>query len=380
MKVVVTHVPAGSGHQRAAEAIAEALGRAHPEVETVLLNALDGADSCYRWIFTRGYLGMTDRAPALWGAAYGVTDLRPFRSLSQRIHRLSNALHGKVLAERLGHQAPEIVIGTHFFPVEVAATLKSQGKLNARVIAVLTDYLPHVVWTTPGVDLYVVGSEPTRQALLERRIPPERIEVLGIPIHPKFSDPLERSTTARRLNLEPGRFTILVAAGGFGNGPVLSLVRSLEKIGDPLQVLVVAGKNPTLLNRLQAPHPRLSHRLVPYPFVENMEALMSVSDLMVTKPGGLSCAEALAKGLPLVLLPSIPGQESRNAQVMQALGLALIARRVAEVPNQVLTLLKNPDLRRALSEKARRFSHPDAAFRIAQWVMQQQAGGKSSDP
>ena len=367
MKVLVVHVPAGSGHEKAAQAICMALQNGDPQIRATLLNGLEGMDPTYQWTFTRGYLDMVHHQPALWGAAYHLADCRPLRGLSQVLHRQSNAWHGRRMEQIFLDSGADVIVGTHFFPVEVAAFLKSRGRISARLITVITDYLPHQVWVAPGIDAYVVGSEQTKEDLVSRGVPADRVHPLGIPIHPKFSRPQDRAALQRGMGLNPGRFTLLIVSGGFGTGPVGRLVQNLRRIREPMQVLVVSGKNAELLKDLEGMRSGLHHTLIPYGFVENLEELMSAADLFVTKPGGLSCAEGMCKGLPIILIAPIPGQESRNARILEQIGAGILSP-LARVPTLIEELKADPKRRRRMSEAGRQAAAPNAALEAARLI------------
>ena len=369
MKTLVTYVPAGSGHEKAAEAICTTLRENDPSAETILLNGLDGMSAWYQWSFTQGYLDMIHRMPVLWGAAYHLLDIRDLAWAAYKLHRISNASHGKKLETILERYRPDAVVGTHFFPMEVAAYLKTKGRIQARLITVITDFLPHSVWISPGIDRYAVAAEWTREELLRRGVAPEKIQVTGIPIHPKFSRKGNRQELAKKLGLRVDQWTVLIGAGGFGTGPVDRLVDTFARISEPLQILVVTGKNTALLRRLEAARERSHHNVVLYGFVDNMDELMDVSDLMVTKPGGLSCAEAMAKGLPMLLNSPIPGQEARNARLLEQAGIAMQALRLEDLPRQIGELRKDPSRLRTMAELGRRASFPRAAETVARMVV-----------
>lgn len=368
MNVIVTYVPAGAGHEKAAEAVFAALRQKSAETKTVLLNALDGMSAWYQWSFTQGYLGLVHRYPLLWGAAYHLLDLRGLAWAAYRLHRLSNTSHGKILENIFLRQKPDVIIGTHFFPMEVAAYLKCSGRINARLITVLTDFLPHSVWISPCVDTYVIGSSAGREELLERGVSKQRIHLLGIPIDPKFSKPLNKSELQQRLGLRTDRFTVLVCSGGFGTGPMAELVQALNRVRTPLQILVVTGKNSALLRRLESAQEPTPHALQLYGFIDNMEELMTVSDLMITKPGGLSSAEAMAKGLPLLLVAPIPGQETRNARTLCRQRIAMLARNLREYPGIVQQLCQDPGRLQEMARLGKAASFPDAADSVARLV------------
>ena len=365
---MVAHVPAGSGHQRAAQAMVAALATLRPTPQVFLINALEGMDAWYRWLFTRGYSQMIQRFPWAWGFLYHLTDARSFFQGVQSLHRRNNSLHGKKLETILLDLNPGVILGTHFFPMEVAGNLKVQGKLTAKLFTVITDYIPHALWVANGIDRYLVGAQKTQEYLLGRGVPENGVSVTGVPIDPKFSDKTDRNSLGRGLGIDPASFTILIASGGSGTGPLLELVKRLGK-DDSLQLLVVAGNNPLLFQSLERLRPQIRSPLTIYGFIQNMDELMEVSDVMVTKAGGLTCAEAMAKGLPLIFVSSIPGQESRNASVLAQWGCALTAEHPREVPLLIENLKKNRQQREAMSQKARAHALPQAALEIARMAV-----------
>ena len=373
MKILIAHVPAGSGHEKAAEAIQMAVREKHPDVETVLLNGLEGMSPWYQWSFTEGYIGMIHRYPQLWGLLYHLADLRGMAWAAYKLHRLSNGSHGRNLEQILLRHHPDVIVATHFFPLEVAAFLKQKGKLNSRVIAVITDYLPHSVWIAPGVDFYVVGCSATRDNLIGRGIPSDRIRTSGIPTHPKFKRRHERRPLAQRLGVNPDLFTVLVGSGGFGTGPVAEEISSLRAVPERMQLLIVTGKNSALYQHLENMRETIPHELKIYRFVDNMDELMDVSDVMVTKPGGLSSTEAMAKGLPLVLTAAIPGQESRNARILKEMGAAVLCTHPGGLPECIVRLRTDPETLKKLAQAGKEHAKPDACYDVAQLAAAQEA-------
>ncbi len=366
MKVLITHVPAGSGHEKAAEAVHLAIRERHPAAEAVLLNGLEGMSPWYQWTFTEGYIGMIHRYPGVWGFFYHLADLRGLAWASYNLHRLSNGSHGRNLEQIFLRHSPDAIVATHFFPVEVAAFLKQKGKLRSRIIAVITDYLPHSVWIAPGVDLYAVACSATRDELIRRGVPGDRVRVTGIPIEPKFKRRHERRALAQRLGLDPRLFTVLIGSGGFGTGPVQEEIAAFRAVRERLQLLIVTGKNSALYQHLEGMRETIPHELKIYRFVDNMHELMDVSDIMVTKPGGLSCTEAMAKDLPLLLTAAIPGQESRNARILREMGAAVLCTKPGGLPECIQRLRSSPDILKRMAQAGREHGRPDACYEVAE--------------
>ncbi len=369
MRIVVCHVPAGSGHTRAAEAVAAALKSVPGSHEVILLDALEQVTPFFRWTYTQGYIHLIQSAPFLWGGIYYSSDSGCCAGPIRGFYRLSNRLQAKGFEQRLIQLNPDIIAGTHFFPMDTAALLKQRGKIASKLVTVITDYLPHSFWIAPGIDLYTIGSQEGKADLLKRGVEENRIHLFGIPIDLKFGYKQDRAMLAKKLGLDPNLFTVLIGSGGTGTGPVDELVSALQKIHHPIQILAVTGTNKHLFQRLEEHRHRISHPMKIYGFVENMEELMDVSDVIITKPGGLTCAEALTKGLPLILVAPIPGQETRNAKYLERQGVASLIERIHQIPLVIQQLQEDPEKRRLMKEKAVHFSRQDAALKIAQLVV-----------
>ncbi|MBI3616123.1 MAG: hypothetical protein HY211_06370 [Candidatus Omnitrophica bacterium] len=370
MKILVAHVPAGSGHQRAAEAVAAAIRKLNSSAEVLLLDALEQADPWYRWMFGRGYLDLIQNAPFLWGMMYHLTDFKPFSRPVHWLHRFDNHLHAKPLEDFFIEAKADAIVGSHFLPMEVAGSLKAAGRISARLITSITDYLPHALWIAPAIDVYAVGSSHTKEELRARGVPKDRIRVTGIPVDPKFLQPGDRSLLTKKLGLDPERFTLLIGAGGAGTGPVRRLIHLLGQVREPIQLLAVAGKNDPLRRDLENLRPGFPHPMRVFGFIDNMQELMDVSDLILTKPGGLTCTEAMVKGLPLLLMEPIPGQERRNAHILKGLGAAVLADRLEEVPPLVEKFCLHPEQFQEIRSNAKQASRPDAAYQIAKLAVQ----------
>ena len=365
MKIVISHVSAGAGHQRAAEAVGAAFHQLGYGNDLSVIDAVAKVDACYRHSFTKGYHDLIRYVPAVWGFLYAFTDVLFMRGIASWLHRMSNQWHGKPFETFLLEKRPDLFIATHFFPAEVAARLKRQGKLSMKVIVAITDYLPHTLWLAPGVDLYAVASDRTKEELMRRGIPENRIRVLGIPIDPKFHREISRPAAAKKLGVDPSTFTLLIASGGLGTGPIFSLVRILSGMQEPISLLIVTGRNTALYEQLENFRHKISHPMKVYGFIDNMEELMAASDIIISKPGGLTCAEAMAKGLPLIAVSPIPGQEERNIRFLEKVGVALYPKKIDQVPSLIRELRGNPGRREEIRRKEQRHSFPDAAFSIA---------------
>ena len=217
-----------------------------------------------------------------------------------------------------------------------------------------------------NVDAYAVATPEIRAALVGRGIDPGRIGVDGIPVDPRFGEiPSDRAALRERLGLPRDAAVALVMGGDLGLGPVAATVRSLARSMTPVTPVVIVGKNIRLQRRVIEEARRDGAEMRVLGFVENVFDWMHASDVLVTKPGGLTTSEALAAGVPLVLLRPLPGQEERNARYLVSRGAALRVRGAGELVRQVDAVLNDGEVTGAVRASAALLAHPDAAERIA---------------
>jgi len=363
-EVLVLSAAAGAGHVSAAEALVEALrargATARHEEVLRLTSAL------FRRLYGDLYLELVNRRPELLGWAYDALD-RPWRHRKRRL--VLDRLNTGPLKRMLRRSPPALALCTHFLPAEILLHLRAKDGLRVPLGVVITDLDAHALWLYRGVDWYFVAREETREHLVRLGIPRHTVHVTGIPVSPAFATPLPPRGARRALGLEPDRPTILVGAGGFGVGPVEAIVREVRQIGAGVQVAVVCGKNSRLAARLRALPAGDGAPLHVVGYTREMAAWMAAADLFVGKAGGLTSSEALARGLGLVIVNPIPGQEERNADHYLEEGVAIRCNTLATLGWKVGTLLADAGRLGLMRERARLLARPDAADRIAATVL-----------
>jgi processive 1,2-diacylglycerol beta-glucosyltransferase len=375
MRVLIATVTAGAGHLQAAAALEEAWRAGRPRDALERLDVLEFTSKFYRKVYTEGYVKFVERAPDLWGMFFKKTDdpalLRKLTRFRRSMARLSTA---KFMSE-VKRFKPGVVLCTHFLPLEIMGRLqaKTPDPRGALIVSVVTDFEAHALWMEPVVDLYCVAAEETKARLVARGVAAENVAVTGIPIAAKFAAPVNAAAVRRRLGLRDDLPVLLVLSGGFGMGPVAEILREMNKLTMPVQIVVVCGRNEELrreLAVLERRHP--THVLG---FVTNMQDLMAVSSLVITKPGGLTTSEALAMGRPLFVLNPIPGQEAANSDFLLEHGAAAKANRVEDLPFRLekLRSAKLPEMAAA----ARRLGKPEAAAAVCREVLARLAGKAS---
>jgi processive 1,2-diacylglycerol beta-glucosyltransferase len=363
-RLLILSVSAGAGHVRAAQALEAAARAANPPLQATHLNLLTLVPRDFRKLYGEQYIKLVDRLPQLWSYLYAKTD-RPTRdSLVGKLKRAAEKLNTRKLQAEIARLRPDAILCTHFLPAELLSRQKARKAGSAALPALwvqVTDFDVHALWVHPHVDRYCVASDEVAFRLADRGVPRARISVTGIPVMPQFSAALERAACAAELGIDPGRFTVALMAGGAGVGSLDELAARLLRASDELQLVALAGRNAELLARLKnlaKSHPR---QLFPLGFTTTVERVMSAADLVVTKPGGLTVSECLAKRKPMLLVSPIPGQEERNADYLLEAGAALKAADAATLEFKLGRLLADPARLRAMSEAAHRTGRPHAA-------------------
>ncbi len=267
---------------------------------------------------------------------------------------------------------PDVIVSIH--PLVNFITRRALHELDLHIpfLTVVTDLVSiHYSWFAPGASAYIVPTEQAKQLYLSRRLDPERVHVLGMPIDPKFTLPLEaKESLQKKFELQPNLPVVLLVGGGDGAGGLQNAVRAISQARLPVQLLVVTGRNRRLYARLQRMHAKLQVPMHIFGFVHNMPEFMHAADVIVTKAGPGTICEALACSLPIILSGYIPGQEEGNVEYVLQNDVGVLARTAHELIEGLRLLIRpgSPELQRRL-ENAQRISRPYASFDIARTIL-----------
>lgn len=358
MKVLIATVTAGAGHLQAASALEEAWKALRPEDTVEKVDVLDFTSKLFRKAYTEGYVKLIERAPEIYGAFFKHTDNAKRTRKWTEVRRNLSLLQAKKFLTYLKRFEPDVLLCPHFLPLEINGYLRTHTNLAPLCVCIVTDFEAHAFWIEPSVDLYCVATEDTKGRLVARGIPEESVWVTGIPIARKFSEPIDELAVRRRMGLRDDLRTLLVLSGGFGMGPVQQILESLDQVDAEFQTVVVCGRNQELRTEL-APLDR-KHPTHVLGFAGNMQELMAVSSLIITKPGGLTSSETLAMAKPMLIVNPIPGQEAANADFLLEKGVAVKVNSLDDVASRVHKLLTSDKLH-AMADAARSIGRPDAA-------------------
>ena len=362
MRVLIATITAGGGHLAAAAALDEAWKSSRPGDTVERVDFLKFFSPVHKKIHLDGYVKLVERAPELWGLVFKKTDNA---KVARRMNKLKLAFPSGSrtrITKYLKQFAPDIVLCTHYLPLEALGHLRSKRDgLRPLTVSIVTDFEAHALWMDSCVNLYCVAAEETKARLVARGAAAENVVVTGIPIAAKFSAKPDAKAVRKNYGWRDDLPVLLVLSGGFGMGPVAEILAELDKVPQAFQTVVVCGRNEELRRTLAAQdrqHP--THVLG---FSSNMHELMAVADLIITKPGGLTSSEALALGKPLFILNPIPGQEAANSDFLLERGAAAKINRVEDLPYRVGQLLGSKKLSE-MAKAAKALGHPQAAVEI----------------
>jgi processive 1,2-diacylglycerol beta-glucosyltransferase len=389
MRILIATVTAGGGHLAAAAAMQEAWTALRPKDVLEKVDLIKFFSPLHRKVHEDGYLKLVEHAPELWGMLFKKTD-DPKRA--QRLGKLKRVFPSASRAKFSRHLKkfkPDVVLCTHYLPLEALAELKSQAARRGAarkeaaaegdgsglplVVSIVTDFEAHALWMEECVDLYCVAAEETKARLIARGASPEKVLATGIPISARFSSTPDKKEIRKVMGLRDDMPVMLVLSGGFGMGPVAEILTALDKTCGDFQTVVVTGRNEELRRELAGQDRR--HPTHVLGFASNMHELMAIADLIITKPGGLTSSEAMAMGKPLFILNPIPGQEAANSDFLLERGAAAKANRVEDLPYRIEQLLSGTKLG-VMSRAAKTVGRPDSAIRICREVTAR-LGGKS---
>lgn len=359
MKFLILSVTAGQGHHQCAKATLEALSAKGHEAE--ILDVYKYVSSPLGQTIDKGYLLSTKYAPDLYGKFYQIADEH---GLGSGITKEAQKLIYRKVSDYINDFSPDCIICTHVFPsIMITSAMKHKKIPVTPSIGIITDFTVHPYWQKSNLSAYVVPSEFLGYQCEKKNIPEEKVYPLGIPISKKFAQKTHKKEAREILSL-PDKDTILVMTGSMGFGNVPKILDEIDSLSGDFQILAVCGSNKENYEIIASSF--YNHDVYPYGFVNNIDIMMDASDFIITKPGGLSVSESLAKNLPMILVSPIPGQETRNREFLLNSGLALAVSRTLPIGEAVFRLHKNKDIRAAMEKLSSFYSHPNSASDVAE--------------
>ena len=263
------------------------------------------------------------------------------------------------------------MVATHFILPSIAGILKKKKYFRSKLFTVITDYGPHTYWLSDYNDVFFTGSESTTEKLALRGVPEEKIVTSGIPAMEEFNQQFDINELREKYNLDKDKRTVFLMSGGFGVGPIGEMLTELEKSKTNIQAIVVCGHNEELYEKLEEVKKKLTYPVVLFGFTDKVAELMAISDLMITKAGGISVTEAMNSRLPMILYGSVPGQETWNEELLVSSGAAILAKSIKEIPSRADKILGSRQSYQSFQEGLDRVRRPYAAEKVVEVVLKE---------
>lgn len=362
MKVLILSVKAGMGHHATGMALKnefEACGAA-----CVMLDAFEYVTPILSETISRGYLLTTKLTPKMYGQFYRLAEKKQSVDPSFLQKTLNRLLSSKLM-KFIASYEPDAIISTHIFAAQIVSYMKEKGKIDCLTLGIITDFTVHPFWEETNLDYYVTASRLLNLQLEKKGISSKKALPVGIPIHPKFGAGISKKEARAALRISDCP-TVLVIMGSMGYGHIMKELLKLDDMKDDFQILCVCGNNKRL--RALVSGRTWKKKVHVYGYVDNVDVMMDAADIIVTKPGGLTTSEFLAKGLPAIVLDPIPGQEDRNVEFLLNNGLAIKASATFPIDEAVYQLLLHEWRLELLSTAAKFMGKPNAAADICSFV------------
>lgn len=343
-KILIFYASYGGGHLSAAKSIKEYIDTNYSDTQTELIDCMKYINKTIEKVTTKAYKEFAKKAPWAWGRIYSDSQKGPLAHISSR----SNKVMAIKLLKLLREKQPDLIISTHPFGSQMCSYLKRKGKIHAEIATIMTDFAPHDQWLIGNdfTDYYFVAHDKMKNYLMSKEISENKIFVTGIPISNRFSLTYNRNNILNQFGLSDNLKTVLFFAGGeygLGKSKTLEIFENFVDCNEEIQIIAIAGKNPQIKEAFEniVNKYKKEKTVKVLPFTDKVPELMSISDLVVTKPGGLTTSESLASNLPMVIINPIPGQEEENAEFLEEKGIAIWLKKTANSKTVIELLVSN---------------------------------------
>ena len=388
-KVLIMSASTGGGHNRAARAIKEELESRtidNMSIECEIVDSLKLVNNTMDKVISGGYEKSALYTPKAYGSVYRFSET----SLASKNEFKGNPLTS-LMARKFKHllndSSPDLIIGTHPFPMIALSTLKKNNNIHSLsrsesfykstkvdippMISVLTDYTTHSTWIQNEIDYYIVGHEYVKELLVYEGVDSEKVKAFGIPVEKSFLSHRDRETVLTELGLSPEKLTVLLMGGSFGAGNIKETLEELLTVDRDFQILVVTGRNEQLKDRLSKMLDSTIHNknICLLGYTNKMNDILASIDVLISKPGGLTTTEALLNDVPMIVPYFIPGQEEENLDFLTNCGAALRTTKKYSLPVLLKVLIDDPSRLDSLRKNIKSIRKFNSAVNISNLVL-----------
>lgn len=361
MNILILSASTGGGHMRASKAIEGYMTQQNKDINVKIVDSLLYISPILNKTITGGYVYLATKTPKLYGKLYDLTNKD--HKFANFVTRLNNIFANKLLP-LIDEFKPDIIITTHPFPTEMVSRLKSKKEINIPLICIMTDYAPHKAWINNKVDAYIVANDDMVTKMITQGVDSRCIYPYGIPVDEVFFEEKEKQLVIEELCLDKNLPTILMMAGSFGVSNVFEVYQNIIDIDIDFQIILVTGRNQKLYNHFEEVIGDTNKKTKLIYFTEEINKFMQASDIIITKPGGLTVTEALACNIPMAVFDAIPGQEEENADFLLKHNMAVRISDGDSCREAIVELLKDREKLENMKEACKSFDKNDSTKNI----------------
>lgn len=365
MKVLILSCGTGEGHNSAALAIKEELEKR--KIDCVLKDALSFGNRKAEKVVKSFFNNVAVKTPSLFGIMYKAGSKVSNAYLKSPVY-FANLVYANNMLDYINSNNIDTVICSHLFPMEALTYLKRVRKLQAKTYAILTDYTAIPFIEETKLDYYFIPDESLVKEFTKKKMPKEKIIVTGVPVASKFKFKYNKKECREELSLPLDSKIVLIMTGGVGCGNVIGIVNDLiNKVDNNTVIVALVGKNKELKSDISACFNK--EKVIPVGFTDKVELYMDASDVLLSKPGGLSSTEAAVKRTALIHTMPIPGCENNNAELFRKKGMSLVAKDIDEVVEKTIYLLEHDDKREQIIKNQIKNISFDASKKICDFII-----------
>lgn len=361
MNILILSASTGGGHMRASKAIESYMIKQDKDINVKIVDSLLYISPILNKTITSGYVYLATKTPKLYGKLYDLSNKD--RKFSNFVTRINNIFANKLLP-LIDDFKPDVIITTHPFPTEMVSRLKLKNEINIPLICIMTDYAPHKAWLSEKVDAYIVANDDMVAKMVAQGVSEEHIYAYGIPVDEVFFEEKEKQLVLEELNLDKNLPTILMMAGSFGVANVFDIYANIIDIDFDFQIILVTGKNKKLYNQFEEVVGNSPKNTKLIYFTNEINKFMQASDIIITKPGGLTVTEALACNIPMAIFDAIPGQEEENAEFLIKHNMAVRISDGNSCREAIVRLLEDNGKLENMKEACKSFDKNDSSKNI----------------
>lgn len=361
MKGLIFSITTGQGHNQTAKVLSEQFNASG--IECSYMDVFEYINPLLAESVSKIYLASSKNLPKIYGKIYRMCEKRPVEPVVE-LPKITTSILARKLLKMVKDEAPDFIICTHVFAALLVSYLSSKLNKDIKTIGIITDFTIHPYWEDTDLDYYITPSDILTNQGTKKGIAAEKFKPFGIPIDPKFAQKRSREDALDALGL-PNKTTVLVMSGSMGFGNMEEEILALDRLDIDFQIVAICGNNSKQEKAIE--NLQTEKSVFAYGYVNNVDVFMDAADCIITKPGGLTTSEALAKELPMIMSNPVPGQEDRNVEFLLNAGAAIKISSTYPIDDAVMQMFSH-DRRKFIIAATKALGRPNATADLVDFV------------